>query len=324
NPQTPMDYARQTAATVVRAVVRARASSLSIRPFVCWADEGSTDSIGLSRPLTASAQPPSARRADIHGTPPSPSEIQQFRYSPYYGEDRVVAVNETFVTSRQTSATSSNQTTNPPDSLHIGAAVSPMCQPRNYEIEASYEVGAAAPEEFPQRIYRPYDPTADTPTSHYQGQAPCNAAAPCLEIDPSNRRLDAELHFAWLDAQEDKIHVPDRALCDPFPRQRQPRYIIPDEAERRQGRVFDTLTDYTQPSSSHPTKQQRGDRGLVRTRRALPRSPPRSTTPVEIESIPAKIIDTKTGEVLPRSTHEYGDDKTKPRMLISTFNPSFG
>ncbi|KAL8818876.1 MAG: hypothetical protein Q9223_002575, partial [Gallowayella weberi] len=259
NSRTPMNYARQTAATVVGAVVRARASSLTICPCVCWATGASSDSIGLSRSLTASAQPLSARRADMNGTPPSPYELQQFRYSHFFGEDRVAAEQETFVTSRPTSATSSSETMDPATPLHgEEAAVSP----RNYDgMEASYAVivGAAEAEEFPQRIYRPYDPTADTHPSHTNNYTQASAC-PRLEIPIPDWRLDTDFHST---AQEDTIDVPDRVIPP-----RQPRHIIPNEEERRQGRVFDSLTDYTQPII---LTHQRGNRGLVRTRRALPR-----------------------------------------------------
>ncbi|KAL8852017.1 MAG: hypothetical protein Q9221_003122 [Calogaya cf. arnoldii] len=102
----------------------------------------------------------------------------------------------------------------------------------------------------------------------------------------------------------------------PHQQRRRRRRHIPDEAERRYGRVFDTIADDTQPPSpSHTSEttiqphltghqlEQRPVPGLVPARRVVPRPPP--TAPPE--RIPVTIV-------TPPEENDGGNEVAKNRV----------
>ncbi|KAI4239731.1 MAG: hypothetical protein L6R40_005476 [Gallowayella cf. fulva] len=329
-PRDSLNYVRRTVATV-GAALRDRASSLNIRPFNCWAGE---EHRRLSRSLTASAQSLSARRLDINGTPPSPFELQQFRYTPF-GEDRAAAY-ESWVTETYSSSTKSSTATIQTVSSEPMYRNASKTWARSHGINALYAVGAE-PEEFPMRCeaYRPPD---DLPS--LCPIRPYNAISSYPDTYIPSWQFDAEVQLAGL-LQQDYAEVPDLALLDILAacareialvrRRRRRRYVV-DEAERRRGRVFDNVTDYTQPPPCDGDEgidtqvtgrrlEERQVGGLVRTRRALPRSPPATL----VESIPAKIVDAETGKRVPCTEKGRGRKaKTGPTIWMSMFRPVVG
>ncbi len=187
-------------------------------------------------------------------------------------------------------------------------------------------------EEFPTRN-KPQHEMANATSSPQEQTQGTTAAKP--EVSIPLWQFDAELHLAYLIHQgiearnfaiTDLLVGPKKTPANSTPQRRQPRNI-PGEAERRQGQVFDLVTDYTQPPfnnnegiSSQSTGQQleqRAGSGLVPARRVLPRSPP--TAPVE--RIPAKVI-----EVAPQkgAAQRREDYKRQPTILMSMYKPVIG
>ncbi|KAL8904092.1 MAG: hypothetical protein Q9171_007172 [Xanthocarpia ochracea] len=333
-----LDLARQTLETVGTAV-RDRASSLNVRSFYCWSrGEG----IGLSRSFTASVQPLSARRIDIDGSASSPTEMQQFRYPAFGGGS--AAMQERFVvgngdpsrddeylsiSSRQPSPENQAVSSNPPY-----VSVSKMWAGNNGRNATLGSVFGEEEEEeeFPTRNKAQHAIANTTSSSQEQPQR-TTAAKP--ETSIPLYQFDAELHLAYLIqkgiearnfAITDLLASPQQPPANFTPQRRQPRNI-PGEAGRRKGRVFDPVTDYTQPPfnnnegiSSQSTGQQLEQRaipGLVPARRALPRSPPAAP----VECIPAKVIDVPPERGTARRREDY---KPQPTILMSMYRPVIG
>ncbi|KAL8650848.1 MAG: hypothetical protein Q9226_004970, partial [Calogaya cf. arnoldii] len=113
----------------------------------------------------------------------------------------------------------------------------------------------------------------------------------------------------------------------PHQRRRRRRRHIPDEAERRYGRVFDTIADDTQPpSASHTTEStiqphltgQQLVPGLVPARRVLPRPSP-AAPPERIPVRVAKPTEKKADKKAPKEKSEY-----HPTIHMSAFHPVIG
>ena len=171
-------------------------------------------------------------------------------------------------------------------------------------------------------------------TSSPQDQTQRTTAAKPVTSIPLYQ-FDAELHLAYLIHQgiearnfaiTDLLAGPQNIPANSTPQRRQPRNI-PGEAERRKGRVFDPVTDYTQPpfnnnegigsQSTGQQLEQRAIPGLVPARRAFPRSPPNAP----VECIPAKVIDVTPKRGTVRRRENY---KPQPTILMSMYKPVIG
>ncbi|KAL8790896.1 MAG: hypothetical protein Q9213_000321 [Squamulea squamosa] len=315
-----LEYARQTVGTV-RTAVRNRAGSLNIRSFHCGGHE---DSIELSRSLTASAQTLSARRIDINGSPPSPTDVQQLRFSAIGQgwtpvQERFVVENRYPSHKDQYPSVSSKSTSAGYDEIDDNGA---------YTTESVY---IREEEECPNErsaLDRTTNIIASPQTQGYR--------APPTILEPTipDWQFDAEVLLAQLVQQSieaRKFSLSNlRARAQDTsgnsnPGQRQ-RRNIPGEAARRQGRVLDSVTDYTQPQlelnegiSPHLAGHQlepRAIQGLVPTRRALPRSPPA----VPAERISVRIVSLASR----RGGRRHRNHKPRSKILMSMFKPVIG
>ncbi|KAL8770454.1 MAG: hypothetical protein Q9209_003880 [Squamulea sp. 1 TL-2023] len=314
-----LEYARQTVGTV-RTAVRNRAGSLNIRSFHCGGHE---DSRGLSRSFTASAQSLSARRVDIDRSPPSPTDVQQSRYSAF-GQGWA-AVQERFVV--ENTDPSRDDEYPSISSKSTSAGYDEIDDNRAYTTEPI----CIKEEECPNKHRTLNTPAYTIDSPQIQGYRTPPAS---LEASIPDWQFDAELHLAKLiqrciEARKFSLNSlqarTQKRSHKSISRQRQ-RRNIPGEAERRKGRVFDSVTDHTQPElelhegiNPRLTGHQLEPRtilGLVPTRRALPRSPPVVTA----ECIPVRIVSPASR----RRGRRRKNYKPQPDILMSKFKPIIG
>ncbi|CAL8582382.1 hypothetical protein XPA_008049 [Xanthoria parietina] len=282
--RTSMEHARQTVGTVGTAF-RHRASSLTSRSFPCWVfrDE---EPAGLSRSFTASAQPLSARRGDItESASSSPRSMQQVRYSTD-GDNGPAAVHEQFVvqnrdplrdeeypslSSRPTSEADRSLSTDS-DPLYLSLKEIWAINHERDAIETSVcgkEDDEEEEEEFPMNRAN----KAQHSSNYYlSNKSPSSTTSTNNNHHPRDRHTNPPFRrrvTPWLVTQPK--HPPSKLRSSQSPTKHtrgdttrlnsqttqatistdylSPQRHIPDLAERRKGRVFDSSIDYTQPPS---------------------------------------------------------------------------